>query len=125
MRRHTYFFVNLRQNIESHSSSGTAFSEMVGEKSEWCVTPDSFEWVSFTFSVDSLLHYLQEQLDALGYTAKLHRAILKARDVLEKHTVIDKKRKREIASINAGKRSRGSGQVDAPHSKRRGRSRLA
>ena len=92
----------------------TAFIKMAGEKSQWCVNPDSFEWVSFTFSVDSLLHYLQEQLDALGYTAKLHRAILNARDVLEKNTVIDKKRKREDASINAGQRSRGSGQVDAP-----------
>ena len=65
------------------------------ESGQWCLNPNVIEYVNITFSVPSLMHYLREQLDELGYTESLHNSILEAQKVLQRKSVVDHKQQHQ------------------------------
>lgn len=73
------------------------------EGDQLALNPEVVEFVSITFCVKSLMHYLKEQLDAIGYTETLHYAILEAQRVLSENPVYsttsqNQKRKMDTAA---------------------------
>jgi hypothetical protein len=56
------------------------------KKDQFCTSPGSVDYVSITFQTDGLLDALHKQLDALGYTKKLHAALRELQQHLEERT---------------------------------------
>ena len=52
-------------------------------RDQWSASPESVEYLSVTFGVDSLVGALQQQLDQGGYTAKLHSALVETSKYIE------------------------------------------
>jgi hypothetical protein len=59
------------------------------KKDQYCASPGSVQYVSITFQTDGLLDALHQQLDALGYTKKLHAALRELQQHLEERTTQD------------------------------------
>ena len=56
------------------------------KKDQYCTSPGSVDYVTITFQTDGLLDALHKQLDALGYTKKLHAALRELQQHLEERT---------------------------------------
>jgi hypothetical protein len=56
------------------------------KKDQFCTSPGSVDYVTITFQTDGLLDALHKQLDALGYTKKLHAALRELQQHLEERT---------------------------------------